>query len=245
MQQRISIIIPTYMESPSIKAVLLQFESNLPDNVEIILADGSPSEQTVTRAKEASEQWHIPIAVLAHAGGSRAKNMNTGAASATGDILLFLHADSFLPPHWDRQIRKAVDSGVKAGAFEVRFNNPSWIFKLIARYATFRARTFGMYHGNQAIWMTKDVYQTLGGFDDVILMEDVLMSKRLKKNQVVTTLLPGKIITSARRIEAYGWKKSIIRYFVVNTLFRLGVSPKTLYAMYETKRDQDGRTAEE
>ncbi len=236
-----SIIIPTYNEATSIKAMLLQFGGMQLDSVEIIVTDGSPNDKTVKAAKKAAKLWQLPITVVEQAGGPRSLNMNSGANVATGETLVFLHADTILPDNWQQQLSQALKNNVQAGAFRIKFNNPFWMYRGIAMFANTRASNLKMYHGDQTMWMTREVFDRLGGFATEPLMEDVIISQAFKKHALRTTLLDGPVITSARRIETFGWVRSTLRYFLLKTLFKLGVSPKTLVKIYETKRDARGR----
>lgn len=218
---RISIIIPTLNEASHIKHTLRALH---PEHVEILVADGGSSDETVSIASR--------YATVISTKKGRAAQMNAGAAKATGDVLLFLHADTVLADTWFDELRDALkDAKIIGGGFHVRFDNRTLIYRLMNGYSNCRATYTGMFHGDQAIFLRKKIFDEIGGYPNIPLMEDVVISRRMRKAGK-TVLLNTTATTSARRIEKTGVIKSILRYLFFKTTFFFGASPEYLARLY-------------
>jgi rSAM/selenodomain-associated transferase 2 len=163
----------------------------------------------------------------------RARQMNTGAAAATGQILLFLHADTRLPEAFDRHVRQALSQpGVAAGAFRLAIEGASGSLRWIARMANLRARVLQMPYGDQAVFLRADTFHRLCGFLDVPILEDVDLIRRLRRTgRVVIT--PAEVVTSARRWRNLGtWRTTWINQQIILGYY-LGVSHERLARWYQ------------
>jgi rSAM/selenodomain-associated transferase 2 len=224
---RISVIIPTLNEETNLPAALDTAATG--DNIEIIVVDGGSSDNTVQVARAAG------FVVLETAAG-RARQMNAGAREASGEILLFLHADTLLPRSWDRYVRSTSSMpGVCAGAFEFSLDSKRPGLGFIERAANFRSRSLQTPYGDQAVFMTRDTFCKIGGFAEIPIMEDLDMVRKLRRIGRIHTV-PAQAITSARRWEKLGvWRTSLVNQLLLMAYF-LGVSPRTLARWYSGKK---------
>lgn len=225
-QGLISIIIPTLNEEGNIKAVINSIQSH---NIEIILVDGGSEDQTLLIAKS------LDIKVVVSSPG-RANQMNTGAMVASGEILLFLHADTRLPTGFDEMVRRTLAKpGIIAGAFALQIDAPDWGLRLVEFGVKWRSHLWQMPYGDQAIFLTKDVFQKVGNFPQIPIMEDFELMRKLKSLGKIY-LLPTPVITSPRR-----WlKKGILQTTILNQIiviaYLLGVSPNCICNWYRQER---------
>ncbi|MBT4153602.1 MAG: DUF2064 domain-containing protein [Candidatus Magasanikbacteria bacterium] len=218
---KVSIVIPTYNEEANIAQVV---SAHTHAGIEIIVADGGSTDATVSLATNAG-------ATIITSDGGRGGSLRAGAKAASNDLLLFLHADTVLPKGWLKAIQHAITEGAVGGAFKLSFNNSHWFYTGGAAYANMRARVCSAYHGDQAMFILRSVYESIGGFPDVPIMEDVMLSKKMKKAGK-TNQVPLSVISSDRRIKNYGRIKSTFRYFLMKSLFYFGASPSLLTKIY-------------
>jgi len=224
--ETISVIIPVLNEANTIGSILDRLVDT--DNVEVIVVDGGSQDETVTVVRSRNVQ------VISTPPG-RACQMNAGAARATGDILLFLHADTRLPANFDRLIRQALqEPQTIAGAFELRIDAQQFSLRLIERLVNWRSRFFSMPYGDQAIFLKATVFHTIGGFPNLPIMEDFEFIRRLQPQGRIT-IVPASILTSGRRWERLG----IIKTTLINQLIIIGyfggLSPEKLAQWYREK----------
>jgi rSAM/selenodomain-associated transferase 2 len=225
-QGLISIIIPTLNEESNIKAVINSIQSH---NIEIIVVDGGSEDKTLLIAKS------LDVKVVVSSPG-RANQMNTGAMVASGEILLFLHADTRLPIRFDEMVRRTLAKpGIVAGAFALQIDAPDWGLRLVEFGVKWRSHLWQMPYGDQAIFLTKDVFQKVGNFPQIPIMEDFELMRKLKSLGKIY-LLPTPVITSPRR-----WlKKGILQTTILNQIiviaYLLGVSPNRICNWYRQKR---------
>jgi rSAM/selenodomain-associated transferase 2 len=220
---RISVIIPTLDESENVAAAIRT--ARQADDVEVIVCDGGSSDSTAGIARSCGANTLCT-------GRGRAGQMNAGAEAATGDVLLFLHADTKLPKNYGLLIMEALkDTDIVAGAFTLSISSPLKSLRIIEWLADFRSRRMSMPYGDQAIFLRASTFRELGGFADMPIMEDFELMRRVKKYGRIV-ILPGKAITSARR-----WiRNGVLRTTVINQLvilgYMAGIDPRSLRRLY-------------
>lgn len=221
----ISVIIPALNEELHIERCIdsLRAEGFSGD---IIVADGG----SIDRTKEIALS-HTGVIVVESPKG-RGTQMNAGSAAATGDILIFLHADTVLEQGWSRELSAALDDpSVVGGAFRFCIDNPSAKYRLVEAWVHMRCRLCRLPYGDQAIFIRKTAFQELGGYKEIPLMEDVDIIGQMKKLGSIS-MLQKRAVTSGRR-----WvRKGIFRTAAINQMtmlmFHLGVSPEKLARLY-------------
>lgn len=223
----ISIIIPTLNEAENIKAALASTQAST--SVEVIVADGGSKDETVNIAKSLGIKVILPTA-------GRAKQMNAGALAASGDILLFLHADTRLPPEFDCMVRTALaQPGIVAGAFALRIDAELANLRVVEWGVNVRSRFLQMPYGDQAIFLTKEIFNYIGGFPELPIMEDFELMRRLRRMGKIT-LIPVPVVTSPRRWLQKGiWQTTLINQIVIVAYF-LGVSPQRIRNWYRREK---------
>ncbi|MEO7074103.1 MAG: TIGR04283 family arsenosugar biosynthesis glycosyltransferase [Ktedonobacterales bacterium] len=222
---RFSIIIPVLNEEAVLERQLCQLARVCaPYECELLIVDGGSVDQTVAIAQRFGQVMHAPR--------GRATQMNRGAAAATGDMFIFLHADSMLPDNAFTAIERAdAAPGVVGGAFRLCFNCHKPAYRLVACTTNLRARWRGIFTGDQAYFVRADSFKAIGGFPDMALMEDLEIIARLRKIGEVV-LLPHYVTTSARRHRKAGLVRSVLLMWYLRTLYRFGVSPEQLQRKY-------------
>ena len=222
----ISVIIPTLNEAQNIRATLDRLHH--PAFSEILAVEGGSRDGTAALA--------APVANVLRSPTGRARQMNTGAATASGDVLLFLHADTLLPPTAADDITSALtDPRVAGGHFDARITPDRGLLWLVGRMMSWRARLTGIATGDQAIFVRRTVFEQLGGFPDISLMEDIAFSRLLKRAGRVTALR-SCVVTSGRRWERHGVARTILLMWWLRLLFFLGMSPDRLNKWYADAR---------
>lgn len=217
----ISIIIPALNEAEHIAKVV----DSCAGADEIFVVDGGSTDQTAALAASAG-------ATILSSERGRACQQNTGARSATGNVLLFLHADNWLGPNCLSQIRAATaDQRVQGGAFRQQIENTRWAYRALEWGNAARVRWRGMAYGDQALWLRRATFHEIGGFDDVPLLEDLLLMKRLRR-LAWPKLLDGPVHVSARRWERHGVVRQTLRNWSILLRHALGASPESLAASY-------------
>ncbi|MBI3451229.1 MAG: TIGR04283 family arsenosugar biosynthesis glycosyltransferase [Acidobacteria bacterium] len=228
----ISVIVPTLNEQGLIGRCLESLARTLP-GAEILVADGGSRDRT----REIAGRFEASGVRLLRAAPGRGPQMNAGAAAATGSILLFLHADVTLPEAAGRWIDEALgDPGVVAGAFRTHTVAESLPAALrpILRLADVRSRWSGLPYGDQALFVRAEVFRRAGGFAGIPLMEDLDLSRRLRRHGKIRTV-PAEVTVSARRFVARP-VSSAVTMSLFPILFRMGVSPWWLARMYGNPR---------
>lgn len=227
---RLSIVIPVLNEAGHIENTLRLLQPLREQGHELILVDGGSSDDTLHIAQPLADQIQISPP-------GRARQMNAGAAIAGGDWLLFLHADTQLPSASVEVITNALqDYGGQWGRFDVRLSGKGWLLRIVERMINWRSRVSGIATGDQAVFVKREVFQQLGGYAEVPLMEDIELSKRLKRvSRPVCIRQP--VITSSRRWEENGVCSTILLMWWLRLLFFVGVSPDRLVQRYYKRTD--------
>lgn len=227
--QKISIIIPVLNEATRIASVINQIEKT--EEIEIIVVDGLSVDNTVEVASS------LGVNVISTPRG-RALQMNTGAKIASGEILLFLHADTELPKGFAGLVRDALNQPqVIAGAFELKIEGQQWGLRLIEKIVSLRSHFLQLPYGDQALFIKAETFRQLGGFSELPIMEDFELINRLKRYGKIK-ILPISVITSGRRWQQLGiWKTTLINQFIILGYY-LGIPPETLAKFYRKKRNE-------
>ena len=225
MAPRLSIVIPAWREVRNLEPLLSSLSAEF-DQDELIVADGGSddgSREVVRR---------FPRATLVESARGRAIQMNAGARRAAGEVLIFLHADTRLPPGARAGILDALgDPRVVAGRFDVRFDNPGPAFRMIAALMNLRSRLSGIATGDQAIFVRRAVFEALGGYAEIPLMEDVELTRRLKRAGRLAALRL-RVTTAARKWERDGVARTILLMWALRFLYAAGVAPARLHRWY-------------
>ena len=222
----ISVIIPVLNEAQGINDVIAHIRSQAAvDAVEIIVVDGNPAGNTIKAISH-------PGIITAVAEKGRGSQMNCGAIRATGDILLFLHADTFLPPNAFSCIRKCMAVGHVGGAFDLGIDTRKRIFRITERYVAWRTRLMRIPFGDQAIFVRRNYFERIGGYRDIPIMEDVDLMRRIRQRGDAICVIPEKVMTSARRWEKEGVVFATFRNWMLQFLYFIGVSPERLARFY-------------
>ncbi|MBR0564966.1 TIGR04283 family arsenosugar biosynthesis glycosyltransferase [Azoarcus sp. L1K30] len=223
-EERISIIVPVLDEAATLTACLMTLESLCDPDVEIIVADGGSADATPEIARGRAHTF-------VHAPRGRGSQMNAGAALATGDILLFLHADTRLPSGALDVIRRAISAGAQWGRFDVRIEGRSRALRLVGAMMNLRSRLSGIATGDQAIFVRRTVFDAAGGYPDIALMEDVALSGALRALAHPACLRPP-VATSGRRWEKHGVLRTIVLMWRLRAAYWLGADPDELARRY-------------
>ncbi len=232
MAPTISVIIPTYNEGKILTQTLAYTSKSVVS--EIVVVDGGSTDGTVQMAE--SSCTSIPHTRVMTTSRGRAHQMNEGAKASRGEVLLFLHADTQLPALAHRLIESALaDPKVVGGRFDVRFDNPSVWGRIISTFMNLRSRVTSISTGDQAMFVRRHVFEQLGGFSEIPLMEDIEFSARLKRVGL-TAALHKTVITSFRRWEQGGPVRTILLMWMLRFLHWVGVSPSRLNRWYDMIR---------
>ena len=231
---RISVIIPTLNEADTLGLLLARLAAMDP-GLELIVADGGSEDGTAAIAGGRARV----------VGGERGRGaqMNRGAAAAGGDVLWFLHADCEPDPRAADLIREALsDPGVVAGAFTFAFDGREPFFRIAEWTANLRNRLLGRFYGDMGIFLRRDTFESLGGYAEIPLMEDMEFCRRASRAGRIV-ILPTRIKTSVRRWRESGILRTTLKMWSLQVAWRLGVSPERLARHYPfgngVRRQQD------
>ena len=221
----LSIIVPVLDEAARIGAALAALAPFRARGAEVIVADGGSSDRTVAIARPLADR-------VIGAPRGRGAQMNAGAAAATGDVLLFLHADTSLPPEADSLVLAGMrEEAWQWGRFDVRIEGRSPLLAVVSSLMNWRSLITGIATGDQAMFVTRAAFDRVGGFADIPLMEDVALSKRLKR--VSRPLcLAARVVASGRRFDERGTVRMIVLMWRLRLAYFLGAEPAALARRY-------------
>lgn len=227
MKPSFSIIIPVLHESSIINQTIEHIRRiGAGFEFEIIVVDGDKEGGTINSIKN-----NDVVKIVSPKG--RGIQMNKGAFTAKGEILLFLHIDTELPEGAFARISSVIDDVEYAGgAFDLGIESGRWIFRLIEKLVFVRTRATRVPYGDQAIFIRRECFETLKGFKDIPIMEDVEFMQRLKKSGYKISIIPRKVKTSSRRWEREGVLYCTMRNWALISLYSLGVKPEKLVKFY-------------
>ncbi|MDZ8027306.1 MAG: TIGR04283 family arsenosugar biosynthesis glycosyltransferase [Nostoc sp. DedQUE11] len=224
---KISIIIPTLNEAANIKEAIATTQARI--NIEFIVVDGGSSDDSVEIAQS------LGVKVISSSAG-RAVQMNAGVVAASGEILLFLHADTRLPAGFDEMICTALQQpGIVAGAFNLRIDASLLSLRWVELGVKWRSHFCQMPYGDQAIFLTKGLFQQIGGFAELPIMEDFELMRRLKAMGRIA-IISTPVVTSARRWLQKGVFKTTLLNQIVIIAYLLGVSPERIRCWYRQEK---------
>jgi len=222
---RLSIVLPVLNEAQGIAAILATLAPYRAAGHEVIVVDGGSRDDTVARAAPAADR------VLASPPG-RAVQMNAGAAVAQGEVLLFLHADTQLPPAAPAALQRALAAGAVWGRFDVRIEGRSAWLPVVATLMNWRSRLSGIATGDQAIFVRRDVFRRLGGYPLQPLMEDIELSRRLRA-LARPRCLRERVTTSGRRWDKHGAWRTIVLMWRLRWRYWRGTPAEALARLYQ------------
>ncbi|MES9847376.1 MAG: TIGR04283 family arsenosugar biosynthesis glycosyltransferase [Candidatus Thiodiazotropha sp.] len=221
----LSIIIPCLNEGQGLQRCLFDLQAMRSAGHELILIDGGSSDQSLIGNMESY------VDRLLHASPGRAQQMNSGALHASGDVYWFLHADSRISDGMDCEILAAVGSKPSWGRFDIRLSGSHSLFRVIERMMNWRSRISGIATGDQGIFVHRRLFEQVGGFPLQPLMEDIEISRRLKR-LALPVCLHGPLVTSSRRWESKGIVRTMLLMWMLRFAYWLGVKPKHLARLY-------------
>ena len=223
--KKLSLIVPSLDEATTIVNCLAALQEARARGHEVILVDGGSSDGTPVNAAGLADR------IVTCARG-RARQMNYGAGLARGDVLVFVHADTVLPRKGLEQLSE-LQAGEKCwGRFDVRLSGSHPLFRLIESGMNLRSRITGIATGDQALFVGRELFEAVGGFPSIELMEDITLSSSLKK--IAPPLcLRTRVVTSSRRWERQGILRTILRMMRLRACYALGVKPDQLAREYD------------
>lgn len=220
---KFSIIIPTLNEAKSIVFFLQQLQVYRGE-AELIVVDGGSSDDTCKLAEPLTD-------VLVKTEAGRARQMNLGAAEAKGRVLLFLHADTFLPDNALDLIESGLKQAYRWGRFDIRLLGQHYSLPIISSLMNLRSRYTAIATGDQVVFVEKALFDTVGHYPQIELMEDIALCKQLKKT-AKPYCISQQVASSARRWLHFGVIKTVVLMWWLRLLFFFGVKPQTLAKLY-------------
>lgn len=225
---RLSVVMPTLNEAQGIAARLQALQDARAAGVEIIVSDGGSADDTALVAASLCD-------ALVRAPRGRAAQMNAGASLARGDVLLFLHADTRLPDGFAALALEGLAASGRAwGRFDVRIEGRSRLLPMVGAMINVRSGLTGVATGDQGMFVRREAFEALGGFRDIALMEDIELSRRLKRLSPPLRVR-AKAVTSGRRWDTYGAARTILLMWRLRLEYYCGADPDALARRYGYK----------
>ena len=222
MSQKISIIIPVLNEAKILEKTLSQFQSEL-EHHELIIVDGGSTDGSVPIAEKYGR--------VVTSDRGRAKQLNAGAAAASGDTLIFLHADIWLEPGALAAVETALSSGYVGGGFRQKIDGKNILYRAIEIAGNIRGKHLKVFYGDSGIFLTRADFEKIGGFPEIPILEEMEFSRNLRKLGKTTLVLPH-IHISARRWETKGIVRTTVNNWLITLLYFLKFSPEQLAKLY-------------
>jgi len=222
---KISVVIPVLHEQDQINGIIRHLRSIDPD-VEIIVVDGDPGGSTIAVIADGT------VFRLGSSIKGRGNQLAAGTATASGDILVMLHADTFLPSHAFSSILAAISRGADWGAFRLGIDATSPSYRLIERFVDLRCTLFELPYGDQAIFVSRSALQDIGGIPAIPLMEDVALARTLRQAGFRFTILPERVRTSPRRWQQDGIVRRTLCNWLLLLRYLFGADPRKLANQY-------------
>lgn len=224
MRPALCIVVPVLDEAPTLAPRLQALQTYRRRGARVVVVDGGSQDDTLEIARQ-----HADLALLAPRG--RAAQMNAGAAACPADVLLFLHADTVLPEHADVLVRRATLGPFFWGRFDVRIDSPRPLLRVVSTMMNLRSRWTGIATGDQALFARHDLFRQVGGFPELPLMEDIAISRALKRHGP-PACLRERVTTSARRWERHGVWRTIFLMWRLRAAYFFGADPRQLAIQY-------------
>jgi rSAM/selenodomain-associated transferase 2/rSAM/selenodomain-associated transferase 1 len=224
---KISVVIPALNEEHHIVKTIESIGRGI--NTEVIVVDGGSDDATVPLARSQGVR-------VINGTPPRSRQMNRGAGEAVGDMLIFLHADTLLPEHFEESVIEVLRRpGAVAGAFELGIDSRIFSIRFIERLANWRSRRMGMPYGDQAIFLTSETFRRVGGFPELPIMEDFELIRLLKKRGDIV-IVPKSVLTSPRRWTNYGVIRTTLTNQLVLLAYFLGLSSERISRWYHREQ---------
>jgi rSAM/selenodomain-associated transferase 2 len=224
----LSIVVPVLNEALGIEQALRALQPLRADGHEVIVVDGGSTDGSAKLAAPLADR-------VLNAERGRANQMNRGAEAARGDVLLFLHADTRLPQHGGQLVfDEMARTGREWGRFDVRIDSRHWLLRIVGAVMNLRSRLTGICTGDQAIFVSRQMFHRLGGFPPIALMEDIALSRKLRRvSPPLCVSTPAR--TSARRWERGGLVRTILLMSWLRLRYFFGASPAHLARIYDDR----------
>ena len=219
----ISIIIPVLNEEQSVKALLQQLQIYRQQGHEVIVVDGGSHDETVSISKPLADK-----VIMSESG--RARQMNKGVAESTNEVLWFLHADTSIPENVIETIQESLNK-YEWGRFNIKLSGSNFLFRIIENMINIRSCLSCVATGDQGIFIKRNTFDSIGGYPEIPLMEDVALSKKLKTISQ-PACIKETLTTSSRRWEKKGIIKTILLMWYLRFLYWIGVTPAKLAKLY-------------
>jgi rSAM/selenodomain-associated transferase 2 len=222
---KVSIIIPVLNEAEHIADTLISLASYRSQGHEVVVIDGGSNDDTVSISQQYADR-------VLRSDAGRAMQMNSGIDEASGDALLFLHADTRLPADAVAKLIHALEDGYFWGRFNVRLSGKHFMFRIIERMMNLRSCITGIATGDQAIFVSHESIEIVGAYPRLTLMEDIVFSKRLRELGR-PACIRQQVVTSSRRWEDKGILRTMLLMWRLRLLFFLGVPADRLARQYQ------------